>query len=205
MGERKLTVEGPGETTYVHIAHRAPTAAHPDFFIFHAMDSLLTGPSNLNMFGGGISNKTSRLYQALVERELAVSVHGGLQATIDPFLHTITAIVHPNSSAQAVIDAAQEEIEKLHATAPSPEELRRAVKQARALFAYGSESVTNQGFWLGFAELVSNYEWFTNFLEKLGAVTPEDIQRVAQAYLRPQVRVVGVYEPEGLEGSRLES
>jgi zinc protease len=51
------------------------------------LDSLLTGPTGLNMFGGGgISNKTSRLYHNLVERELAVSIHGGLQATLDPFL-----------------------------------------------------------------------------------------------------------------------
>jgi zinc protease len=34
------------------------------------------------MFGSGISNKTSRLYRALVERELAISVQGGLQATL---------------------------------------------------------------------------------------------------------------------------
>ena len=44
---------------------------------------------------------------------------------------------------------------------PSAEELRRAVKQARALFAYGTESITNQAFWLGFAEMFANYDWFT--------------------------------------------
>jgi zinc protease len=48
------------------------------------------------MSGGGLSNKTSRLYRALVERELSVSISGGLQATIDPFLYVITAIVHPS-------------------------------------------------------------------------------------------------------------
>ena len=73
-GELRLSVEGPGETTYVQVCYRFPNASHPDFFPLAVLDSLLAGPSSLNMFGGGISNKTSRLYRALVEKELTVSV-----------------------------------------------------------------------------------------------------------------------------------
>ncbi|MDK1029812.1 MAG: pitrilysin family protein, partial [Anaerolineae bacterium] len=83
-GELELAVEGPGETTFVQACYRFPEASHPDFFPLSVLDSLLAGPSSLNMFGGGISNKTSRLYRALVEKELTVSVQGGAQATIDP-------------------------------------------------------------------------------------------------------------------------
>ena len=62
-------MSGPGETTYLQVAYRAPAANRPDFFACTVLDSLLTGPTSLNMFGGGgISNKTSRLYRALVER-----------------------------------------------------------------------------------------------------------------------------------------
>ncbi|HES57857.1 MAG TPA: insulinase family protein, partial [Firmicutes bacterium] len=107
-GEKRVIVEGPGETTYVQAAYHAPAAAQAGFFPLAVVDSLLTGPANLNMFGGGLSNKTSRLYEALVEAELAVGVHGSLQATIDPFLYTITAVVHPERTAEeviAVIDA----------------------------------------------------------------------------------------------------
>ena len=62
------------------------------------MDSLLSGPNSLSLLGDGISNKTSRLYRALVERELAVGMSGGPQATIDPFLLSLTIIVHPKST-----------------------------------------------------------------------------------------------------------
>ena len=55
MGERRVKVEGPGETTYVELAYHAPAASAPDFFAFTVLDSLLAGPSNLNMFGGSIS------------------------------------------------------------------------------------------------------------------------------------------------------
>ena len=196
-GERRIEVEGPGETTYVQSAYRAPAANDPDFFPFMALDSLLAGPSNLNMFGGGISNKTSRLYQALVERDVAVSISGGLTATIDPFLYSLSAIPHPQSSLEALVQAIDDEIKRLQDTPPRADEVARAVKQARALFAYGTERITNQAYWLGFAEMFASYEWFTGYLERLAQVTPEDVQRVAQSWLRRQKRILGIYRPDG--------
>ena len=198
LGERQVTVEGPGETTYIQFAYRAPAANHPDFFPFMVMDSLLTGPSNLNLFGGGISNKTSRLYQALVEKELAVSMSGGMQATIDPFLYLITATIHPKKRPLQTIQAVNEEIQRLQENLPAPEALARAAKQARALFAYGSESISNQAFWMGFSEMFDSYAWFEGYLDRLGAVTPQEVQRVAQVYLRPQARMLGIYQPTGV-------
>ncbi len=202
-GERRVTIEGTGETTYVQVAHHAPAASHPDFHAFLVMDSLLVGASNLNMFSSGISNKTSRLYRALVEKELAVSVSGGVPATVDPFLHTILITVHPERTAEQVIDALEDEIKRLQDNPPPQEEVARAVKQARALFAYGSESITNQAFWMGYAEMFDTYDWFLHYLENLEKVTPQDVQRMAQTYLRLKNRVVGIYLPkdhgEGVE------
>jgi zinc protease len=194
-GEHRLTVEGPGETTFIQAAYRVPPARDADFSAITVLDSLLSGPSSLNMFGGGISNKTSRLYQALVEGEYAVSVHGGLQATIHPFLYGITITAHPARESEEIIAALDEEIGRLVTEPPPPEELERAVKQARALFAYGSESITNQAFWLGYSEMFDNYDWFETYLERLADVTPEAVHRAAKRYLQPQGRVLGIYKP----------
>lgn len=196
-GERRLNVEGPGETTYIQAAYHAPAASDPDFFPYLVTDSLLTGPSSLNVFGGGISNKSSRLYKVLVDGELAVSIHGGLAATIDPFLHTVVATVHPASTPERVVQALDEEIMRIQDDPPSQEEVDRAVKQARALFAYGSESITNQAFWLGYAEMFATYDWFVNYLDRLAAVTPGQVQQIAQKYLRTGNRVLGIYRPYG--------
>lgn len=196
-GERRVMVEGPGETAYLQVAYHAPPAGAADFFPFLVADSLLSGPSNLNMFGSGISNKTSRLYRALVERELAVSVSGSLTATIDPYLYAVTLTVHPQSNAEAGLAALEGEIERLQEEPPAPAEVERAVKQARALFAYGSESISNQAFWMGYSEMFATYEWFQTYLERLAAVTPQEVQRIARTYLRPSRRVVGVYVPAG--------
>ena len=194
-GEKRVSVEGPGETVYLQVSYRAPAGAEGDFFALNILDSLLTGPTNLNMFGGGVTNKTSRLYKALVEKELAISVNGGVQATIDPFLYTIVVTVHPRHTASDCITAMEAEIKLLQDAPPPVEELERAMKQARAIFAYGSESISNQAFWLGFSEMFATVDWFTGYIDHLSAITPEDVQRMAQNCLRPQNRTLGVYLP----------
>jgi zinc protease len=196
-GELRLSVEGPGETTYIQVCYHFPSASHPDFFPLAALDSLLAGPSNLNMFGGGISNKTSRLYRALVDKELAVGLSGGAQATIDPFLYNISLTIHPQRKPEEALSALDDELKRIQDEIVSVDEVARAIKQARAIFAYGSESITNQGFWMGYAEMFADYNWFLTYLDNLAAVTPADVQRVARQYLQPRSRVVGTYIPSG--------
>lgn len=187
-GEMRLTVEGPGETTFIQVAYRFPNATHPDYYPLQALESLLAGAS-------GLSYKTSRLYRALVDREFAVDVSGGSEPSIDPFLFRITITSHPDRKVDDILTALDAEISSLQDSLVSKHEITRAVKQARAVFAYGSENITGQAFWMGFTEMFSTYEWFTSYLDNLAKVTPRDVQRVAQQYLRPSSRVIGVYLP----------
>jgi zinc protease len=196
-GEHRLTVGGPGETCFIQASYPSPAAADPEFFPFLVLDSLLTGPSSLNLFGGGISNKTSRLYRRLVDGEVAVSVQGTLPATIDPFIYTITITVHPERKPEEAIAGLDDEIKRIQDELPDEAALQRAVKQAKALFAYGSESITNEAFWLGFTEMFASYDWFTTYIDKLSAVTPEDVQAMAQKCLRTKNRILGTYLPSG--------
>lgn len=198
QAEEHVDVTGHGETTYLELTWRAPAASDEDFFIVSVIDSLLTGPSGLNMFGGGgISNKTSRLYRALVEKEMAVSVNGSLQATFDPYLYGMTITVRPDSTPEKVLQVVDGEIARLLDSPVAQAEIDRAVKQARAMFVYGSENITNQAFWLGYSEMFDKYEWFLNYVTKLEKVTPETMMKKAREYLLPQRRVVGICRPEG--------
>lgn len=196
--EKIMDVFGPGETTYIQIAWRAPAASDKDFFAFTIADSLLTGPTSLNMFGGGgISNKTSRLYRRLVEAEYAISVNGSLQATHDPFLYNITITVNPKRKPEEVLELIDEELDNLYQSSVQQSEIDRAAKQARALFAYGSENITNQAFWLGYSEMFDKYSWFTRYTANLSGVTPEKLMKTARKYLNREQRVVGIYRPDG--------
>ncbi len=195
--EKRVSVSGPGQTGYIQIAYHAPSAENLDFFDLTVLDSLLTGPSSLNMFGsGGTTNKTSRLYRALVEGEIAVSCFGALQATRDPYLYAIHLTVHPAHSPEEVLKSVDDEIQKVLDSPVRKEEIDRAIKQAKALFAYSSENISNQAFWLGYTEMFGSYDWFENYVDHLARVTPDDVLRIAQTYLKPENRVVGFYLPE---------
>lgn len=196
-GERRVTVEGPGETPFLQVAYQAPHGNHPDFMPLTVLDSVLTGPSSLNLFGGSISNKTSRLYRALVEGGIAAAVHGSLAATIDPFIYSISVTIRPDSSPEKALDVLDQEIARLQEEQISKDDLGKAIKQAKAMFAYGSESTTNQAFWLGYSEMFADYDWFAGYLDRIAEVEVDQVIAMAEKYLLPSRRVVGYYHPSG--------
>ena len=194
-GERRVTVEGEGNVAYLQIVFRAPTVHEPDFFAMTALDAALTGASGMTFFGGGLTNKSSRLYKALVATELATDVSGSLLPTVDPFVYGLSAIVRAGHTPAEVEEALEAELARVVAEPITPEELGKAIKQAKAQFAYSSESVTAQALWMGFSEVFADYTWFENYIANLSAVTVEDVQRVAQKYLKQSNRTVGQYIP----------
>jgi zinc protease len=199
--ERRVTVEGEGTTTYVELVFHAPRATDPDFFPMLAANAVMSGIGRLSAFGNGAANRSSRLYKALVETELAVSVAGSLPITLDPHLYNLAATVRAGRSAQEVEDALWGQIAWVVNELASQEELTKAIKQAKAHFAYSSESVTNQASWFGFAETLGDYTWFTTFIDQLDRVTPKDVRRVANKYLTRQNCTAGWYVPKDDSGT----
>lgn len=202
-GERRVIVERPGATGFIQVSYHVPPATDSDWFKLDLLNSVLCGPDSMG--GGGIDNKTSRLYKALVETELSVGVDGGMTPTIDPFTYSINIVVRDgvkHEDVEAALDAA---IDQLIEDGITERELTRAKKQARALFAFGTERVTMQAFWLAFAENFKSYEWFENYVSNLEAVTLDDVKSVAQRYLRPQNRTVGWFVPMNLDDTMQDS
>jgi zinc protease len=197
-GERRVDLEGPGSTAYLQVAYHAPAARESDFFPMVILSAVLTGASGMSMFSAAPPNRSSRLYKALVETGLAAGVSGSLWPALDPHLYNVLATVRTGRGLDEIESALDAEIERALAEPISQDELDTAVKQARAQFAYSSESVTNQGFWLGYASIFADTDWFEQFLNRLAAVTVEDVHRVANLYLPRRNRTVGRYVPQGL-------
>lgn len=193
IGERRVMVERPGNTRFIEAAWRVPPATHDDWFALEILDSVLTGP------GGGVDNKTSRLYQALVKSEICVSMGGGVQESIDPYLYTIMLTLRDGRTHEEAETALLKEIDRVREDGITQAELDKARKQARAAFAYGTESITNQAYYLAQSAVLGDYDWFDNYIGKLEAVTVEDVQRVAQQYLVPRNRTIGWLIPTGME------
>ncbi len=196
QGERRVTVEGPGTTAYLQMVFHVPAVRDADFFPLMVLQTILDGTQPLTLFGGlAPSNRSSRLYRALVETELATGVATSLAPTVDPYLFGFSATIRTGHTLSEVEDALTTQLRRVAEEPVSTGELARAIKQTRAQFAYSSESVTSQAFWLGFSEIVASTDWFVTFLDSISRVTTGDVQRVAGTYLTESNRTVGWYVP----------
>ncbi|HNS50297.1 MAG TPA: pitrilysin family protein [Anaerolineae bacterium] len=197
QGERRVTLEGPGNTAFLQAVYHAPAASDAGFFSSMVLATILCGAPALTISGGGAPNRSSRLYKALVESGLAANVAGSLYPMHDPYLLDLSATVRAGHTPEEVESALDAELERAAEGPVSEEEVRTAIQQAKAQFAYSSESVTNQGFWLGWSSVVADTSWFGSFVESLAAVTAEDVQRSARTVLSKRNRTVGHYRPQG--------
>ena len=193
-GARTVEEHGPADVTILQMVWRAPAGNDPDIFPLAIFDSVLSGPSSLNMFGKGhISNRTSRLYRSLVQTGKAAGMGGGYVTTIDPYLYNISAYMAPGRTPDEAIKTIRDEIAGIVRNGITSDELKKARKQAKAMFAYSCENITNQAYWLGYSSMFADPGWYTAYLQNLEKVTAEDVSRIAAKYFDPEHCVTGIY------------
>jgi zinc protease len=201
-GERRVTVRRQGFVPYLSVAFHTPSVHDDDFYALAVLNAILTGASSMTFMGSGLTNKSSRLYQALVDRELAVDVSGFLLPSIDRYPYTLSVVVRPDQDPEIVEQTLDGELERVMSDAVDQNEVDKAIKQAKAQFAYSKESVTGQALWLGFSEIFADHAWAEAYLGNLEGVTVEDVRRAARTYLAPDNRTVGWYLPTGGAGAQ---
>jgi zinc protease len=196
-GERRIIVRRPGPTRYFTAAYHAPAASDSDVFPLFVLDAILSGAKPMGLFAGGNTSmgRSSRLYRLLVDTARCTGAGSSFGLTKDPYLFNFSATLHTDVPLAEVETTIFEEIEKIQREGVLAEEVEKAVKQVRAQFVYASEGVTNQAYWLGDLEMVGRYTMLDEFIERISAVTPADIQRVSQTYLVSSNFTVGWFEP----------
>ncbi|MEZ4770545.1 MAG: pitrilysin family protein [Caldilineales bacterium] len=191
-----VRLSGPEPTAYVQLLFPAVRALDDDYFPLLVLDSILGGAASMGNTGRGAGFRTSRLYRSVVQTELAASAGSSMRPTADPYLFVVSASVRQGVAPERVQDALWAEVETARAAAPTETELQRAQKQTRAQFIFGSERASSQGYWLGFSEIVADLPWLLEFPDRVAAVTSDEVQRVANQYLRRETAIVGLYVPD---------
>lgn len=194
-GERRVTVRRPGSVPYFQVAFHIPAVSHADLYPLFMLDVVLSGGKSVSWSGGGYMGRSARLYRALVQTELATSAGSGARASLDPNLFSISLTVREGVAPEQAEAAVLEELARLTQDPPAPEEISKALRQSEAQFAYGRDSVTSQAFALGYFEHLGDWRSLARHTERLRAVTPDDVRRVAATYLTEQRRVVGWFIP----------
>lgn len=185
-GERRFVLKREAQVPFVMIGFHAPNYASEDTYALSLLETLLS------------KGKSSRLYQSLVyDQKLALSVgadYNPLQA--DPGLFYCYALVKPGIQPETVEEALHREIARLQQELPTNLEIQRAKNQLEAAHIFEQDSNFRRAMLLGEAETVgAGWRWGQHFLNRIRAVTPQDIQRVAKRYLTTDNRTVGLLIP----------
>ncbi len=160
---------------------------HPDHAVYEALSSLLS------------EGRSSRLYRSLVrDKKVAVQAFGfpGLPGEKYPGLFLFAAFTAPGHTNDEVEKALEEEIEKLKKEPVKPEELEGVKRRARANLIQQLRDNSTMAFQLArWQVLTGDWRNLFRYLDRINAVTPEDIQRVARATFTRANRTVGLIEP----------
>lgn len=182
-GERRVEVEHPSQPVFLAGWH-VPEGTHPDR---PALDALC------DYLGQG---RTSLLYKNLVkEKKIAMNVgaFSGFPGNKYPTLVAVFAMSsagHGNDELETEIFT---EVEKMKNELLPSEEVEKIKARAKASFIRQLNSNNGLAMQLAsYQNLWGNWREMFRELDRINAVTAEDIQRVAQKYFTKQNRVVGM-------------
>ncbi|HEY0727318.1 MAG TPA: pitrilysin family protein [Pyrinomonadaceae bacterium] len=184
--ERRATVEDQlARAARLDLAFKAVPGNTPDFYALQVLGAALQG------------GQSSRLYQKLVrEKEMVTSVGGFMDEKRGVGAFYTNATLRPNVKMADVEAAIYEEIERLKKEPIAEWELQKAKNTTRRNFINGLQSSLNRAVTIGQYTVYYNEPNLINLrLDKVAAVTKEDVQRVANKYLLDTNRTVVITTP----------
>jgi zinc protease len=212
QGERRLVVRRAGELPLVQIAFRTPAALGQTNVLSNAeLAARAQNPPASNdiyalaVLATALSNGvTSRLYQALVETELAVSVEARVDQFRDPGLFNIYATAAPDVEPGRVEEAILRELSRASSDL-TDEEVAKARRQITAAVSFERDGTHNVATQLSEAEAVADWRFYNSYARNISRVTTEEAQRAAANYFLEETRTVGYFVPKRADGSNASS
>ena len=185
FGERRILVKKEAQLTSIVMGYHVPNLHDPDSYVLDVIAALL---------GAG---ESSRLQMSLVHgKELALGIGADNPLlSKDPNLLSIGADVLPGKSPADVEKAIDQEVERLQKELVGERELAKAKNQLEAGFIFGQDSLFYQAMVLAHHEIARGWRTIDDYLPAIRKVSAEDVQRVAQRYLKPDNRTVAILIP----------
>ena len=182
-GERTVTLRRVGEVALVGVGFHVPAGPHSEFAAIDVLNRILTSEPN------------GRLYKSLVETKLAARIGGSAYSLHDPGLLTLLAQAREVDLLEQLRERLLATIDETARDGVSDSEVIRAQQQflKRRELALANTS----RFAVELSEWAAQGDWRLYFLfrDRVEAVTTEDVNRVAEKYLQPENRTVGIFLP----------
>jgi zinc protease len=182
-GERMVTVRRVGDTQLAIAGYHVSPDTHPDIAAVDVLEIIMT------------DDPSGRLYKALVETKKATSVFSLNFPFKDPGYLMLGAELGKDGALDAVRDGLTDTIENFASAPPAKEEVERAKAQILKNIDLTLSDPNRVG--LGMSEVIAQGDWrlFFIYRDRVKAITPADVQRVAKSYFKRSNRTVGLFIP----------
>jgi len=179
-GERRLVVRWRSKVPRLAIAYHAPEIAEKDSYALQVLAVVMA------------EGKASRLYQRMVEREQSVTfVSAEYGEAKDPTLFHIRAEARGNQSVDDIEASIYDELARIVSEGVTAHELDRAKHQVEAHFILSRERTLDQAILLGQIETLYGLDYIDSYLQRMAAVTSEEVVETCGRFLNENNRTVG--------------
>lgn len=179
-----VILEEPGAAAILQAVYPLPDLKHPDVPALDMMDYILA------------EGRNSRLYLALVDSGLATDMSGSVSSLLESGWYEISATASPKQDLQKIDATITKAIAQLAQEGVTSEELKRAKAQFEAAVILGNRDISSQAMQLGNDELLTgDFNYINNYLSDIRKVTAQEVQRVANKYLKKEARAIGYFKP----------
>jgi zinc protease len=183
-GERLTVVRRVGDIQGIFVMYHTPDGGNADGPVLDVLASVMGEQSS------------GRLYKALVDNKKATQVFANAMQQNEPGLIMFGAILNKTDSIDGARDGMLATIDGVVKEPPSKEEVDRAKTRLEKQVDMTLRNSEQVGLFL--SEYLAQGDWRLLFHDRdlLRKVTPEDVQRVAAAYLKTSNRTVGEFIPD---------
>ncbi len=184
FGGRRAIVSRAGNASRVMMGFKTPAVGDPDNYPLDVLEIVLS------------SGTSSRLYKALVDKQLATEAWASATVGKDPDLFLLGGTARDGVKIEDVEAALLAEVEKIKTEGITDQELQKALNQLEASFVYANDSVSAQARQLGEFETMYSWRYIVEYLSNAQKVSREDVGRVARKYFTEMGRTVVTFVPE---------
>ena len=190
IGIRRVNIKAPAENPYLMMAYKVPrlldVEKDEDPYALELLAAVLDGYDN------------ARLPATLVRTDrIANSVNAGYDGVgRGPALFMLSGAPTKESSVEKLEAALRAGLQKIAKEGVSNEELKRVKAQVIAGQIYKRDSVYGQAMEIGSVELAGiSHKLSDRMIERLSAITPQQVQAVAQKYFSDDQLTVATLTP----------
>ncbi len=193
-GERRILVKQVAKLPYFMMGYKVPALkqaeTESDAYALQVLSSILDG---------GDSARLSRNLVRGQQLASAVSADYSLYSR-RPTLFTLSAIPTKTTSMTQLEQALKQQVQQLQQSLVSDQELDLVKAQVIANAIYAQDSMFYQAMQMGILESIG-LPWKTahEYVDNIQKITPEQLQQVAQKYLRADHLTIAILQPQTIQ------